>query len=118
MGGEVRKFQGVGKAGTADEHRVIEREMRVCDRLAEMLGQTVIVSGTFPMPVPTPPGEKQQVVCAPTSKGKLVAVYVDGFDLDDGDPYPETYLFANVRCVQPISALMVPKQEIAKPGSN
>lgn len=107
MGGEVKKMRGAGGRGLGPEV-----EMRFCDRLAELIGRTVVVSGTFPIPV----GEK--VAYAP-AKGKLVAVYIDGFDLlDDGDTEPETYLFANVRCVQPVSSLVKPPSGIVKPGSN
>lgn len=84
--------------------------MCVADRLADLIGRMVVVSGTFPIPV----GGPGQVAYAP-AKGKLTAVYVDGFDLldvDGGDHEPETYLFANVRCVQPISDLVKP----VKPG--
>lgn len=111
MAGEVRRMPLKRLLG--DEANT--QPMTVADRLAEMIGRTVVVSGTFPIPV----GPQGQVAYAP-AKGVLKAVYLDGFDLldvDGGDTEPETYLFANVRCVQPISSL-VKAQTIAKPGSN
>lgn len=70
----------------------------IADRLQQMVGQTVVVEGTFPIPTPT-----GQVAYAP-AKGKLVEVYESpdgtGFDLlEDGDEEATLYLCANLRSV-------------------
>ena len=82
----------------------LTRRMTVADKISQYIGRIVVIEGTFP--IPTPNG---QVAYAP-AKGKLVAVYVDGFDLVEGDdPEPTTYLFANVRSVCPLTELALPK---------
>ena len=70
----------------------------IAERLHQMVGQTVVIEGTCP--IPTPNG---QVAYAP-AKGQLVAVYESpsavGFDLlEDGDEEPTLYLCANLRSV-------------------
>lgn len=72
----------------------------IAERLEQMVGKTVVVEGTFP--IPTPNG---QVAYSP-AKGKLVEVFTQadgtaGFDLlEEGYPEPVLYLCVSLRSVQ------------------
>lgn len=80
---------------------------KVSSKLETMIGEEFIVEGTFPIPV-------QGGVSYAPAKGKLLAVFEEGFELQEGDESEDStiYMFANIRS---ISHMKKRRIEVVKP---
>lgn len=88
---------------------------KISDRLLDFIGAQVVVEGTFPIPV-----QDGRVAYAP-ARGRLVAVFDEGFELVEGkDDTGTVYVLANIRSITLMpkeSAIVTPKGRILMPNS-
>jgi hypothetical protein len=80
---------------------------KISERLVDFIGAQVFIEGTFPIPV-----QGGQVAYAP-ARGKLVAVFDEGFEIvENGEDVGTVYVLANIR-----SVTLLKESKIVKPAS-
>ena len=85
-------------------------------RISKYIGRDVVVEDQFPVPTGQATPDGFQLCVFSPIKGKLVAVYADGFALVmDGYREPREFVSRNVRSVMPIplgGGLLLPQSDL------